>query len=169
MALSLVVQDIPYDFQSAQCSVTASGPTGGPQQGTGGAATGIIGIITGIEDFEYTSKIQRAKLYGSSRTPRTRTRGDVEPDGSVTLWRSHFQAIRSFAKANGIALADLHMTWAITYTAQGYPPYTDTLYDVLIGEIGQSGQRGPDALMTKIPLDILNIFYDGEDVFGNKL
>lgn len=161
MTLSVVVQDIPYDFQSAQFSITASGP--------GGAGAGIIGIVTGIEDFEYTSKIQRAKLYGSSRTPRVRTSGDVEPDGSVTLWRSHWQAIRTYARANSIALAHLHMTIAITYVHAGYPPYTDTLYDVMLGEIGQSAQRGPDALMTKIPLDILNIFYDGEDVFGNKL
>lgn len=155
MALSVVVQDIPYDFQSLQVSLVTG--------------AGIIGILTGIEDIEYTAKIQRAKLYGSSRTPRTRTRGDVEPDGSMTLWRSHWQAIRSFAKQAQIPIADLHMTIAITYTAAGYTPYTDTLYDVLIAEIGSTAQRGTDAVMTKLPLDILNIFYGGEDVFGNKL
>lgn len=161
MTLSVVVQDIPYDFHSAQFSITAAGP--------GGAGAGIIGVVAGIEDFEYSSKIQRTKLYGSSRTPRTRTDGDVEPDGSVTLWRSHWQAIRSFAKQQQIPIAKLHMTIAITYFADGYPPYTDTLYDAMVGEIGASGQRGTDPLMIKIPLDVLNIFYDGEDVFGNKL
>ena len=155
MPLSTVVQDIPYDFHNLQISLVTG--------------QGIIGIINGIEDIEYSAKMSRGKLYGSSRTPRTRTDGEVEPDASMTIWRSHFQAVMSFAKQANIPIAKLHMTIAITYSAQGYAPYTDTLYDVLFGEIGNSASRGPDALMVKLPLDPLDIFYDGVNVFGKRL
>ncbi len=163
MATSIVVDDVPYDFYSLQVSMLLGG---GPRSTVG---PGIIGVIKGIEDIEYSSKIQRTKLYGSSRVPRIRTDGDVEPEGSMTLWRSHFQAIAKFAKAANVPLGKLHTTIAITYVADGYPPYTDTLWDVMLAEIGNSAQRGPDAVMVKVPLDMLNIFYDGVDVFGNRL
>lgn len=148
------VNQVAYDFYSMEVEVSANGES--------------FGVIEGLEEIEYTTTINREKLYGRSRVPIERTDGDAEFDGSITIHRYWYNYLVKLAKELGIGLAQLEMTFAITYAADG-ETVTDTLTRVKLGEIGNSHSRSPDPLQVTLPLDLMNVYYDGVDVFGAKL
>lgn len=128
-----------------------------------------IGIISGVEEIDYSEKYNREKVHGSSRLPVDRTEGDIEPDASITFLESWLRRILDAAKTAGIGRANLEMTITINYAKNGSAIVTDTLVGVKFGEIGKSFSRGPGVLMSKCPLDIMNIFMNGVDPLGNSL
>jgi hypothetical protein len=147
--------NVAYDFKSLEIEFVANGTS--------------FGILEGIDEFDYSGTINRVKFYGRSRNPLTRTEGEAEYDASITLDRDWWHFMRAKAQQMGIPLADLEIVIAFTYYAKDQELHTDTITGVQIKEIGNSGKNGPDQQMVKIPLDVMNIYFDGEDVFGNKL
>ncbi len=155
MAGSVKVDSIPYDFYSLQCHLSQDGEP--------------FALLKGIEEIEYSATINREKRYGSSRTPVDRTEGDAEFEASMTLHRDQYTYILAKARARGIPIARLSMTLAVTYYVSGFETQTDTLVGVALQEIGNSHSRGPDPLQVSVSLDVMNIFYNGVDVFGTSL
>lgn len=154
MAATTLVNQVAYDFQSLETELVANGES--------------FGIIDGLDKFDYTVTINRTKIYGRSRLPIIRTEGDAEFDASIDVHRFWWDWIRAKSKDLGVPLASLRMTLAFTFFADGII-HTDTLTGVALKEIKNAGQHGPDPQMTSMPLDIMNIYFDGEDIFGNKL
>lgn len=152
---STVVNKVPYDFYSMEFDIAAGGQS--------------IGIIEGVDEIEYTVTFNREKLHGSSRKPIDRTTGDIELDASITFLRSWYDLIVAKAKEANVALADLEMTITINFAHKGEVLHTDTLAQAKFAEIGNSHSRGPDPLMVTCPLDIMNVYFDGVDVFGATL
>ena len=144
-----------YDFQSLETEFVGNGQS--------------FGILNGLDEFDYTTTVNRTKFYGRSRVPLTETEGDAQFDASITVDRDWWHRVRAQAAEMGVALADLEIVLAFSYYAKDHDLHTDTLTGVKIKEIGNSGKHGPDPQMVKLPLDVMNIYYDGEDVFGNKL
>lgn len=152
---SVNVNNVAYDFQSLETEFVANGQS--------------FGIVDGIDQFDYTVKINRTKIYGRSRLPIIRTEGDAEFDASITIHRYWWHKVRSEAQAMGVPLAQLEIVMAFTFYAPDQTLHTDTLTGVRLQEIKNSGQHGPDPQMVSMPLDLMNIYFDGEDIFGNKL
>jgi hypothetical protein len=155
MPATVKVNAVPYDFKSLQVTINANGED--------------FGILRGIDEIEYQVTINREKFYGGHRVPILRTDGEAEHEGSLTMHRAWYNFIVRKAKELGIGLAMLKMTIAVTYEDPTGDTFTDTLTDVAIGEIGNSHSNGPEHLMVTIPLDIMNVYYDGVDVFGDRL
>ena len=156
MGASVVVNKIPYDFASLEVTIEANGE--------------VFGIIEGLEEIEYTTTIDREVFYGAGRIPAIRTTGRAEYDGSITIHRYWYNYIVQKAKSLGIPLATLSMTVAVAYIDPATDDVvTDTLTRVALAEIENSHASGVDHLLVPLPLSILNIFYDGVDVFGNTL
>lgn len=161
MATALVRQ-VPTDFASIETEVIARG----------GAS---LGLISGLDEFDYTAKANRTEMYGSGRLPMAEpTEGDAEFEGSITVLRFWFDWLTEQSRALGIPLFDLTFTIAFTY--YGKDPvsgdavlHVDTLTGVKLNEIGNSGSRGSDPNMVSMPLRVGNIFYDGVDVYGGTL
>jgi hypothetical protein len=155
MAASVTVNAVPYDFYSMEVEVVAGDES--------------IGIIKGIEEIEYTVTFNREKLRGGSRKPIARTDGDIDMEGSITWLKSWFDYLCDKSRELGIPLADLELLFNFSYAHKGDVLHTDTLTEVKLGEISNSHSRSPDALMVTTPLDIMDIFFDGENVFGETL
>jgi hypothetical protein len=156
MAGTTLVNQVPYDFQSIETELVANGES--------------FGIIEGLDQFDYTVTINRTKIYGRSRLPILRTEGDAEFDASITIHRFWWDWIRQKSKDLGVPLASLEMILAFSFWAPSTKTlHTDTITGVKFKEIKNQGQKGPDPQMTNTPLDIMNIYFDGEDIFGNKL
>ncbi len=153
--MSTIVNLIPYDFYSMEIELATT--------------TSSFGIIKGVEEIDYGIKFNREKLRGGSRKPIARTTGDMDPDASISLLKSWYDYIIAKALENKIALADLSMTWTVNYAHKGQVLHTDTLTEVALAEIRHTFKRGPEALMVSLPLDIMNVYYDGVDVFGDTL
>jgi hypothetical protein len=161
MATALVRQ-VPTDFASIETEVVAKGGTS-------------LGLISGLDEFDYAAKANRTEMYGSGRLPMSEpTEGDAEFEGSITVLRFWFDWLTEQARALGIGLFDLTFNLAFTY--YGTDPATgdkvlhvDTLTNVKLNEIGNSGSRGSDPNMVSMPLRVGNIYYDGYDVYNNAL
>lgn len=164
MATALVRQ-VPTDFASIETEVVLNSSQGSVS----------LGLVSGLDEFDYTAKANRTEMYGSGRLPMSEpTEGDAEFEGSITVLRFWFDWLVEQAHAAGRGLFDLSFTIAFTY--YGTDPATgdkvlkvDTLTGVKLNEIGNSGSRGPDPNMVSMPLRVGNIYYDGVDVFGNTL
>lgn len=160
-----LVRQVPTDFASIETEVLLKGGQGGVS----------LGLVTGLDEFDYTAKANRTEMYGSGRLPMPEpTEGDAEFEGSITVLRFWYDWLVEQAHDAGIGLFDLTFTIAFTYF--GKDPATgdlvvhvDTLVGVKLNEIGNSGSRGPDPNMVSMPLRVGNIFYDGVDVYGNTL
>ena len=158
---TVLVNQVPYDFQSLETEILVVGADG--------VAGSTFGIIEGLEEFDYTCTINRTKVYGRNRLPIMRTEGDAEFDASITIHRYWWHLVRSSAKDLGVPLAQLEMVLNFTFYAPDQEIHTDTLTGVRVAEIGNSGSHGPDPQMVTVPLDIMNIYWDGEDIFGGTL
>lgn len=158
MATALVNR-VPFDFQSVETEIVANGTS--------------LGLVEGLEEFDYTVTINRTEMYGRSRLPIDVTEGDAEFAASITISRDWWHFVRDGAREAGIALASLEMVIAFTFyhpDVNGAPLLvTDTLTGVRVNEIGNSGSHGPDVLMVSMPLRVGNIYFSGQDVFGNSL
>ncbi|HMJ52402.1 MAG TPA: hypothetical protein VK540_10005 [Polyangiaceae bacterium] len=152
---STVVNEVPYDFYSMEVEISIAGES--------------FGIVKGIEEIEYTTTFNREKLRGGSRKPLLRTDGDVDYEGSITWLKSWFDYLCDKSRELKIPLADLELLVNFSYAHKGEVLHTDTLVGVKLAEIGNSHSRGPDGLQTTSPLDVMDIFYDGVNVFGETL
>lgn len=154
---SVLVNKVAYDFQSLETELIAN---------EGGVT---FGILTGLEEFDYTVTINRTEMYGAGRLPQDVTEGDAEFDASITVQRYWFHQLLLNAEALGIPLATLRFLLKFTYYAKDEDLVTDTLTDVMLKEIGNQGSHGPDTQMVSMPLRVGNIYFRGRDVFGNTL
>jgi hypothetical protein len=153
---SVIVNQVPYDFYSLELEVAIDGGES-------------FGIIDGFEELEYTVTINREKMYGRSRLPRKRTDGDAEFEASLTLHQDAWHFIRKKLKESGIPIARAKFNITVSYFAEDEELVSDTLTEVAIAELGSSHSRGPEGLTKSMPIDPMNIYFDGEDVFGGKL
>lgn len=160
---SVLVNTVPYDFQSIETEIIVAGQS-----------VDSLGIVQGLTKFDYSCKVNRIVFYGRSRQPLAMTEGDATYSASIDIDRYWFHYLRAKAIELNTPLADLEMIISFSYIgklpgATDLELHTDTLTGVRFQEIKNSGQHGGDPLQTEMPLDLLNIFWDGEDIFGNKL
>jgi hypothetical protein len=159
---SALVNTVPFDFQSFETEIIV-----------GGSVADTFGIVSGIEKFDYSVKVNRTKFYGRSRLPLAMTDGDAEFEASISVDRFWFNYMIERSKELGIAIADLEMTISLVASAKlpGSNAFDDIHTIAWAGArfqgIKESGQHGPDAQMLDLPFDVLNIFWDGVDIFGN--
>ncbi len=154
---SVISNKVAYDFQSLETEIIAN---------EGGVS---FGIVTGLEEFDYTVTVNRTEMYGAGRLPQDVTEGDAEFDASITVQRYWFHQLILNAEQLGIPLANLRFSMKFTYIAKDEELVTDTLTDVMLKEIGNQGSHGPDTQMVSMPLRVGNIYFRGKDVFGNQL
>lgn len=158
---STLVNTVPYDFQSFESEIIITG-----------AVSDTFGIASGLEKFDYSVKVNRTKFYGRARLPLAMTEGDAEFDASISVHRFWFNYMVQKAKDLGTALADLELVMSMTGTAK-LPGSTETdLHTITwtgarISGFKESGQHGPDPQMIDVTFDLLNIFWDDVDIFGN--
>ena len=156
MSASVLVNKVPYDFQSLEIELSSFGVS--------------IGIIEGIDEIEYNTSINRETFYGSGRIPKLRSGGVAEYDASITMARYWWDYLVNVAKLRRVGLANLAMTMSVSYEDPATRlVVTDTLTGVAMKEIGNSHSSGSELLTVSVPLDVMNIYYSGVDVFGGML
>lgn len=162
MAATVLVNRVPYDFQSLETEIIV-----------GSQSVTSIGVVEGLEKFDYSADVNRTSFYGTSRTPMVLTAGYATFSASISINRYWFHYLRNAAQDLGIPLANMEMK--INFTYFGKIPgqadsmtHQDTLTGVRFKSIKSSGQHGSDPMQVEMPLDLLNIYWDGEDIFGNR-
>ncbi len=163
--MAAAVNKVAYDFMNGEVSIDLV-----TAQGTSTKNLRPLPILEGVEEVNYTTTIEREKMYGSSRLPVARTDGSADFEASITMLAYWWRYLVDVANELGIGLAniELNVTYSLFKDAN-IPIHTDTLYRCKIKSPEMAFKRGPENLMVPVSLDPMNIFYDGFDIFGNKL
>ena len=112
------------------------------------------GEVVAIKDITYSHKVDRAKLRGAGMRPLGRTRGEYEAEGSVTLFREGWDALR--AKL-GTGYMERRFSISVSYAEAGQPVVTDELLDCVISSVENNPSQGTDALEVSLDLDIMQL------------
>jgi hypothetical protein len=158
---TLLVNTVPYDFQSVEVELIARG-----------TSVLTFGIVDGIEGFDVSWKINRTKFYGRGRLPLDMTEGDAEFDASLSLHQYWYHYLSAKAAELGLGLADLRMFMSLNYFGKlpdgsSSDPHNMTVTGARWNSGKHTGKHGADPLMWDMGLDVLNVYMDGRDVFGN--
>jgi hypothetical protein len=94
---------------------------------------------------------------------------EVATEEESTWLKSWFDFLCDKSRELKIPLADLEMLFNFSYAHKGEVLHTDTLVGVKLAEIGNSHSRSPDGLQVTSPLSVMDIFFDGVNVFGETL
>jgi hypothetical protein len=160
---SVLVNTVPFDFQSFESELIV-----------GGAANDTYGIVSGLEKFDWSIAINRTKFYGRSRLPHRHHRGR-RGLRRLDLGRAVLVPLHGSPSRKSLASPWPTLELVLNLTASGKLPgdeldiHTIDVTGVKIKGLKESGQHGPDQQMIDIPLDVMNIYFDGVDIFGNKL
>lgn len=115
--------------------------------------------LDGAKAIKYSDKIEgREAVYGASRKPRGRTRGQYKVgDCTLTMYLSDFAAL----------IAELGDGWGevegelIINFEEGDDIHEHVLERVKLGGADHSNEEGTDAATVEIPLSVMDIRRDG--------
>jgi len=147
---------VAYDFKNLEVSfATVAG-----QQ---------FGINSALDELSYSISIENEQFYGGHRLPQIRTEGQAEFEASCTMAVYWWTYIRRRARVLGIPLGSLELNLAVSYVTRDEEILTDTLFRTKLLGLENDHSNGPENLMVTVPLQPMNIYYQGEDWFGNRL
>lgn len=123
-------------------------------------------IYVGVKSINYKQSLTPTKVKGAHAEPIGRTRGDLEADGDIELYKQQaFQLLSDM----GAGYMEKVLGATVTYSENGLDTITDELLQVRIQEVDQSNSQGVDALTTKFTLNIMKILYNGLEPLINPL
>lgn len=156
---------VAYDFSHATASIDLVTP-----EGTGIRSLRQLPAMEGIEEINYSTTIEREKMYGSSRIPLARTDGSADFEASITMQAYWWRYIIDVANELKIGLGNIELNIGYSlFKDSAVPIHVDLLYRCAIKSPESAFKRGNENLMVPVSLDPMNIFYDGVDIFGNPL
>lgn len=150
------INKVAYDFYNLQLEIVATGRT-----------LGIVGA--GLEEISYSWKVSREKMRGGSRLPVDRTDGDGDFEGKIKVNRFWWNFFVDTAAELNIGIANLEMNFGLSYSKGNSKIITDTIVGVKLAGGDHNNARGPAVLGVENALDIMNVYYNGVDIFGNRI
>lgn len=117
-----------------------------------------------IVAFEFTVTREIGKVYGQGAKKRGRTAGPIDATGSITWWASRFAQLR----ANKPKFCDFPFTPTLQRQLPNGAIVPVVFEDCLITEFGESLQVGPDQHTIVTPVDIMDVIYNGQSIFGDE-
>ncbi len=115
-------------------------------------------IFTGVSEVSYSDALEPGKIRGTSAMKNGRTRGEYDPDGSITLYKSEFQELIA---ALGAGYMEVSFPIVVHYQEPGSPIITDRLIGCRIKKAEDSHKEGSEALVVKCDLDIMGVVRNG--------
>jgi hypothetical protein len=112
--------------------------------------------LPGIKAISYKEPLKNSKLFANSVYAQGRTRGQVEPAGSIEFYKRMWDAAIEILSGGGLwGYAEKSWSINICYAETGFGVVTDVLEGVRFHSPDQSNTEGTDALTVKCELDIL--------------
>ncbi len=124
-------------------------------------------LFNGIKSLKYSQTLEPGLVRGNRSQVIGRTRGPLDSEGSVELYRSEFQdliaALVALPTNGGGTLGYMEVPFDVnaTYAEVGVTPVTDILVACRIKKHELSGQEGGDALTVACDLHIMSVLMGG--------
>jgi hypothetical protein len=150
-----------WDFANIQCAISG-----------GSEAQGVKAQPFALPDFDEVtlkSTIERTKRWGPNRNPIQRSEGRADHEASIKLAGYYWIYFIKRATELGVPLAYLECTFSVSFAKKGQPLKTHTATRCALKEISLEASEGTENIVIDVPLDPMNIFWYGVDVFGVKL
>jgi hypothetical protein len=151
----IVINKTAYDFHN--CEVTIVG------------TTGVIGIVDGLEAISHKATFDRQKMRGSSRLAQDYTDGEADYEGAFSLQKYWWDYIVDFTNAAGLARATMEMTFSVNFSKPGFKLQNTTFWRCRFKDYNEDYKRATDTVMVPVSLDIIDIFKNGINDFGQRL
>jgi hypothetical protein len=120
---------------------------------------GDFDLSGGVKEIKYGWKRTRGSLRGASPFRRGRTKGVVDFEGSIVLYKYMFDLL---VDTFGDGWAELGLTIVVQYGNDEQPVRVDTLEDVEFNSTEGGSSEGEDPNEVSLELDIMNLLYNGK-------
>lgn len=151
----IVINKTAYDFHN--CEVTIVG------------TTGIIGIVDGLEAISHKATFDRQKMRGAGRLAQDYTDGEADYEGAFSMQKYWWDYIIAFTNAANLPRATMEMTFSVNFAKPGFPLQNTTFWRCRFKDYNEDYKRSVDTVMVPVALDIIDVFKNGINDFGQRL
>lgn len=116
-------------------------------------------VTTLLKEISYTYARERGVGRGVSGQKRLRTRGDDEPEASLTFYKKDWDA---FVERLGDGWADVEFDISVHYADEGMPSVTDEILRCVISSVETGGSEGTDPTEVAVELDVMDVKLNGK-------
>lgn len=118
----------------------------------------------GITEINYSDTLEPGILRGTSVYMRGRTRGSYEAEGSITIAKADFEAVKEALIAlNRGGFGEVEFLISVSYSEATSPLINDTIEGCRIKHQENSHSSGnSDGLLTKVDLSVFRIGWNGK-------
>lgn len=146
-----LINGIRYDFSSVEIAVGAR-------------------LFNGVKSLKYSQTLKPGKVRGNRAQVIGRTRGILDADGGLELYRLEFQdLIAVLAQLRpGVGFMEAVFDITATYSEAGQPVTQDVLQGCRITKHDHDGKEGEEASTVNMDLDIMLVLPGGVAPIGGK-
>ncbi len=120
-------------------------------------------VYVGVKSISYDDKLEPTAVRGTHPKKIGRTRGVYDANGSIELYLAEATIFRRAlaAKVGGNGYKEVAFDIVVSYGENDFDTITDEIIGCRIKSDAGGGSQGPDALVTKWDLDVMDILWDG--------
>lgn len=107
-----------------------------------------------VKEISYSHSVERETMRGAGMRPLGYTRGEYSAEGSMTLMKEGWNALRA---KFGNGYMERSFSISVSYAEVGQPTVTDELLDCRISSVENNPSQGSEGLEVSIELSILSI------------
>lgn len=142
-----------YDFSSVELNVAGA-------------------LFNGVKEITYSQTLEPGIVRGNRAQVIGRTRGPLDAEGNLTLYKLEFQsliaALQVLGAPTGAGFMEVPFDVVVNYAEVGQPVITDTLRGCRIKKYEDTGAEGGEAIATSVDLHIMLILSGGLPPIAGK-
>lgn len=119
----------------------------------------------GFEEASYSAPRTQAAVYRNQRVPQERTKGRIDPEGSVKLTKSVADDFIRFVGEKAGGIYDAKATFTFIYGSDEQGKVTDILEQVEITDVQGTSTGGEEAISVTFPFKFRNGTISGVPFF----
>lgn len=119
--------------------------------------------FNGVKEITYKNTLKPGIVRGNRAQKIGRTRGTLDSEGSITLYKAEFTrlieqlALKGAQTMGGAGYMEVSFDISVSYAEFGGPTITDVIIGARLGDHEDTGTEGGEAIATKCMLDIMQI------------
>jgi len=114
-----------------------------------------------VKMVTYKGELDPTVIYGNSRKPGGRTKGQLKLDATVEMYREDFDVLCDDIKNSGGKLLTKSFGIVSNYSEDGVRVSTDTLIGCRFKAFDTTTQEGADATTVKLPISLMDLLING--------
>lgn len=122
-----------------------------------------LGSLVGVQGIEYSDEKEIEPVHGKGSNPVGYGAGNYKAEGKLTLLKSAFNDLVTFARRRGKSIYTLPaIDIPVSYANEDQPTTTDILKGVKFKKVSSSASQGDRGLTVELEMAIIGgIWWDG--------